>query len=204
MITAAVTGFFTSISLILAIGAQNALVLRHGLARSHVFWICLFCATSDAILIALGVFGFGRLVTAYPSFTLYLAVFGVLFLGVYGLLRLWAAFKGDYAIELTGKPQTLRSALITVAAFTWLNPHVYLDTVALLGAVSAKFESTGEKVVFGIAAIAASYTFFFSLGYGARLLAPYMTSARVWRMLDIAIALVMFVIAYSLAVAFIL
>jgi L-lysine exporter family protein LysE/ArgO len=198
MFSAAVTGFFTSFSLILAIGAQNAFVLRQGLLKSHVFAICLFCALSDAILIAAGVAGFGVVVSLYPALPTYMAWGGAGFLAFYGATRLWAGWKGEYALVLRGKKMALLPAILTLAALTWLNPHVYLDTLGLIGAVSTQFTDTAEKWAFGIAATLASFVFFFSLGYGAGLLAPMMQTAAAWRILDYLIGAVMLVLAFGL------
>jgi len=198
MLTPAITGFATAFALILAIGAQNAFVLRQGLARAHVFWLCLLCAGSDAILIVAGVLGFGAIVGLYPMLPDIMAWGGALFLLVYGALRLWAAVKGNYTMQLSGQTAGLWTTLATGAAFTWLNPHVYLDTLGLVGAVSTQFTDTAEKTAFAIGAVTSSFVFFFGLGYGARLLAPMMQSARAWRILDVLIALVMWAIAIKL------
>ena len=198
MLTASVTGFSTAFALIIAIGAQNAFVLRQGLVRAHVFWLCLLCAVSDAILITVGVLGFGYLVTLYPIFPKLMAFGGAAFLLVYGAMRFWAAWKGEYAMQLAGQSAGLWATLATGAAITWLNPHVYLDTLGLIGAVSTQFVDPVQKTAFGIGAVTASFTFFFSLGYGARLLAPVMQSARAWRILDVLIGLVMWAIAIKL------
>lgn len=198
MLTAAITGYFTAFSLILAIGAQNAFVLRQGLLRSHVFLICLFCAVSDALLITAGVAGFGAMVEYFPRLPFYLSLFGAAFLLFYGATRFLAAWRGDYEMELSGKGLDLWPALGVVFACTWLNPHVYLDTLGLIGAVSTQFEPAAEKWAFGIAAALASFSFFFALGYGARLLAPFMQTAATWRVLDIGIGIVMWLIAFGL------
>ena len=198
MFSAVSVGFFTAFSLILAIGAQNAFVLRQGLKRQHVFWLCLLCAVSDAILIVAGIVGFGSLARSYPSLPWLMAVAGAVFLFIYGVLRLMAALRGNYAMELSGKSAGLWSVLATGAAFTWLNPHVYLDTLGLVGAISTQFPDTSTKIAFGVGATSASFIFFFSLGYGARLLAPVMTSASTWRILDIFIGVVMWVLAAGL------
>ncbi|KQB98055.1 amino acid transporter [Loktanella sp. 1ANDIMAR09] len=198
MIPAALTGFATAFALILAIGAQNAFVLRQGLLRAHVFWLCLLCAASDAILITAGVLGFGYIVTLYPMLPQIMAWGGAAFLAVYGALRLWAAWQGAYTLQLAGKSAGLWATLATGAAFTWLNPHVYLDTLGLVGAISTQFVDPIEKTAFGIGAVTSSFVFFFSLGYGARLLAPVMQSARAWRILDILIGVVMWALAVKL------
>jgi L-lysine exporter family protein LysE/ArgO len=198
MLGVATTGYLTALSLILAIGAQNAFVLRQGLLRAHVFWLCLLFSLSDAVLIAAGVAGFGTLVGMAPWFPTAMALAGAAFLAVYGALRLRAAWRGGDALALGGQSAPLWPTLATGAAFTWLNPHVYLDTLGLIGAVSTQFAPRDEKVVFAIAAAAASFTFFFALGYGARLLAPVMTSRRAWQLLDLGIGLVMWVLAATL------
>ena len=192
------TGFATAFALILAIGAQNAFVLRQGLARSHVFWLCLLCAASDAILITAGVLGFGAIVTLYPLLPQIMALGGAAFLLCYGALRLWAAWKGEYAMQLAGNSAGLWATMATGAAFTWLNPHVYLDTLGLVGAVSTQYVDAAQKTAFGIGAVTSSFVFFFGLGYGARLLAPVMQSARAWRILDFIIGLVMWALAAKL------
>lgn len=194
----ALTGFATGLSLILAIGAQNAFVLRQGLLRAHVFWLCLLCATSDAILIAAGVAGFGAVTAMFPALPRIMALAGAAFLLVYGLIRLRAAWRGDYALVLAGKSAGLWATLATGAAFTWLNPHVYLDMLGLLGSISTGFPEQADKIAFALGAMTASYVFFFSLGYGARYLAPLMQSSRAWRILDSGIAVVMFALAAGL------
>lgn len=198
MFSVALTGFFTAFSLILAIGAQNAFVLRQGLTKNHVFSLCLLCAVSDALLITLGVIGFGAITGILPLFPKIMSLAGAAFLAVYGGLKLLAAWRGDYALVLSGKSAGFWPTMATAAAFTWLNPHVYLDTLGLIGAVSTQFTGPGEKWVFGLAATSASFVFFFSLGYGARLLAPIMQSARAWRLLDLLIGAVMWTLAWQL------
>jgi len=198
MISAGLTGFLTSFSLILAIGAQNAMVIRQGLARSHVFWTCLFCAISDAILISAGVAGFGYITQLYPNLPVYFTYGGIMFLLFYGTQRLWAAYQGHYDAEISGQAKSLGLVIASLAAVTWLNPHVYLDTLALLGAISVQYVDSGEKLAFGAGAVTASFVFFFVLGYGAMLVAPYFQSERFWRGLDVVIACVMFAIAFGL------
>ncbi|NNU80725.1 amino acid transporter [Halovulum dunhuangense] len=197
MISAAATGYGTSLALILAIGAQNAFVLRQGLMRSHVLAVVLVCAISDALLIAAGVAGFAAVTAAWPALPRIMALGGAAFLLVYGFLRLRAAWRGGEALVAGGERQSLRSAVLTCLAFTWANPHVYLDTLGLIGAVSTAFGGPA-KLAFGIGAVAASFSFFFALGYGARLLAPLMRRPGAWRVLDTAIGLTMWAIAASL------
>jgi len=198
--TAATTGFATAFALILAIGAQNAFVLRQGLLKAHVFPLALFCALSDAVLIAAGVWGFGAVVEMYPGFPRMMALAGAAFLICYGLMRLHAAWMGEYAMQLAGQSGSLRATIATAAAFTWLNPHVYLDTLGLIGAISTQFVG-GAKLAFGVGAVTSSFVFFFGLAYGARLLAPIMQSARAWRILDLIIAVVMFALAAKLLIS---
>lgn len=197
MIGAAITGFATAFALILAIGAQNAFVLRQGLSKTHVFPLALFCALSDAVLIVAGVWGFGAIVALWPSLPLIMAIGGAAFLFCYGMMRFWAAYQGDYDMQIAGKSGTLAATIATAAAFTWLNPHVYLDTLGLIGAVSTQFEGSA-KIGFGIGAVTSSFVFFFSLAYGARLLAPLMQSAKAWRILDVLIGVVMLALAFKL------
>ena len=198
MIGAALTGFFTGFSLILAIGAQNAFVLRQGLLRQHVLPLVLLCAFSDALLIAAGVAGFGAVVALFPALPRIMTLAGAAFLLIYGAMRLWAAWQGEYALEITGKARGLWATLGIGAAFTWANPHVYLDTLGLIGAVSTGYPDWSARIVFGLGAVSASFVFFFSLGYGARLLSPVMSSPYAWRWLDIGIGLVMWALAAKL------
>jgi L-lysine exporter family protein LysE/ArgO len=195
MTQAGLAGFFLGFSLILAIGAQNAFVLRQGLRRAHVFAVCLTCAVSDAILIVAGVAGFGALAEAVPWLEPVMRWGGAAFLTVYGLRSLIAAWRGGAALEAGAGAGSLRAALLTCLALTWLNPHVYLDTVVLLGSVSAQYE---DKLAFGVGAVLASFTFFFSLGYGARGLAPLFARPGAWRVLDAGVGLVMLAIAVKL------
>lgn len=190
-------GFGLGLSLILAIGAQNAFVLRAGLRRTHVFAVCLTCALSDAILIAAGVAGFGALAQAVPGLEWAMRLFGAVFLFWYGARSFWAAWQGGETLQASGQVGGLRAALLTCLALTWLNPHVYLDTVVLLGSVSAQYD---EKLAFALGAMTASFVFFFSLGYGARLLAPLFGRPIAWRVLDIGVGAIMWAIAIKLLI----
>lgn len=198
MITATFTGFLTSFALILAIGAQNAFVLRQGILQNHVFWVALTCALSDALLIAAGVAGFGVMIDLIPSLPVIMRYAGAAFLLLYGATRFYAAYKGGEVMEKGHSGGGLRTTILTCLALTWLNPHVYLDTLGLLGAISTQFDSTALKVGFGFGAVSASFVFFFGLAYGARLLTPIMQTARTWQILDIMIGLLMWVLAYGL------
>lgn len=195
MIQSAAAGFGLGLSLILAIGAQNAFVLRQGLQQRHVLAVCLTCAASDAVLIIAGVAGFGWLVTAVPWIGPFMRWAGAAFLLVYGAMSFRSAWRGGGMLQAADAgTQSLTSALTTCLALTWLNPHVYLDTVVLLGSVAAQW----DRPAFGAGAVVASFVFFFSLGYGAALLRPVFTRPRAWRALDLAIGCVMWAIAARL------
>ncbi|MEM7631725.1 MAG: LysE/ArgO family amino acid transporter [Pseudomonadota bacterium] len=189
-------GFLLSLSLILAIGAQNAFVLRQGLRRAHVLPVVLTCAISDAVLIVAGVAGFGALAEAVPWFEPLMRYGGAAFLLWYGWTNARSAWRGGQALAADGEEtQSLRTAILTLLALTWLNPHVYLDTVVLIGSISAQYP---DRTTFGIGAVLASFVFFFSLGYGARALAPLFARPRAWQVLDAIIALTMWAIAFKL------
>jgi L-lysine exporter family protein LysE/ArgO len=189
-------GLGTGLSLILAIGAQNAFVLKQGLLRHHVFAVCLFCAVSDALLIALGVAGMTSIALAAPWLLVAMKWGGVAFLIVYGARSFAAALRGGEGLRPEGKRASLTATLATIAALTWLNPHVWLDTVLLLGAISAQWPSA---VGFALGAMTGSVLFFFGLGYGARLLVPVFARPSSWRWLEAGVGVVMWVIALRLA-----
>lgn len=195
------SGFFLSLSLIVAIGAQNAFVLKQGLKKHYVFWVCSVCALSDAVLIFAGIAGYGAAIAAYPEIETAARYGGALFLAIYAVKSFYSAFGTSHALEPEGEiPAALWKTLLTCLAFTWLNPHVYLDTVVLLGAVSVQYEDAA-RVQFGIGAITASFVFFFSLGYGARFLGPLFQRPIAWKILDALIGLLMLFIAVSLVLA---
>ena len=194
--TAATSGFLLGLSLILAIGAQNAFVLRQGLRREHVFAVCLTCALSDAILIAAGVTGMGWIARELPWLAPVMTWAGATFLFVYGAMSFARAFRPGALAPAGQGAGSLRSALVTCLALTWLNPHVWLDTVVLLGSVAATIP--GSPVAFGAGAAAASFLFFFALGYGARALAPLFARPAAWRALDLGVGVVMWAIAAKL------
>lgn len=198
MLPVLMSGMGLSLSLIAAIGAQNAFVLRQGIRREHVFQVALFCALSDAILIAAGIAGIGLAADRAPWLMPALKWGGVAFLAVYGARALWAAWRGGEALRSPGGGVApLARTLAAIAAITWLNPHVYLDTVVLLGSLSAQYP--GREWVFGLGAAFGSFLFFFALGYGARLLAPLFARPEAWRILDLAVAAIMWSIAVSVA-----
>jgi L-lysine exporter family protein LysE/ArgO len=199
-LTAFFPGFALSISLILVIGAQNAFVLRQGLRRSHAGPVVLVCCLSEGILIFAGVAGFGAVAERAPFALELMRWGGVAFLTVYGLRSLRDAWTNTEALATTsGGEQSLRAALVTVLLFTWANPHVYLDTVGLIGAVAATY---GEgRWAFGAGALAASCLFFLVLGYGARVLAPVFARPSAWRVLDGIVGVTMLGLALKLALS---
>lgn len=193
----ALAGFSLGSGLIMAIGAQNAFVLRLGLLRSHVFAICLLCALSDAALIVLGIAGLGTLVQRSPLLLTAVTYGGALFLFVYGLMAFRRVFTPEAMKTGQKETPTLAAAVATALAFTFLNPHVYLDTVLLLGSFSAKYLGQ-ERIAFGAGAVTASFAWFFGLGYGARLLAPVFARPVAWQVLDVLIGGIMWLLAASL------
>ena len=199
MLSAFLTGFFLGFSLILAIGAQNSFVLRQGLIGRHVFTVALFCSLSDAILISVGVAGISIFLNNYINLALdWLFSISAIWLTVYGLIRLRDAVKGKSALVIeSASTNGLISTLSILVILTFANPHVYLDTVVLIGSVSQQF--TGNiKVAYALGASLASFVFFFSLAYGAKLLSPIMQKPLAWRILDSFIALVMFSLAIKM------
>ncbi|WP_420568197.1 LysE/ArgO family amino acid transporter [Thalassovita sp.] len=196
--TSLTAGFWLGLSLIMAIGAQNAFVLRQGIRREHVFAVCLTCALSDAILIAAGVSGFGALVNRLPWLEPVMRWGGAAFLLIYGARAFWAAWKGGENLQAAQSGRaSLGGVLVTCLLLTWANPHVYLDTVVLLGSVAAQYP---DRLHFALGAITASFAFFFSLGYGARRLAPLFERPVAWRVLDAFVGCIMWSVALSLLV----
>ncbi|WP_114946984.1 LysE/ArgO family amino acid transporter [Microvirga calopogonii] len=189
-------GFLLGLSLILPIGAQNAFVLRVGLRGEHVFAVCLTCALSDAALILAGVSGFAQVSARVPWVETVLLYGGAAFLLVYGARSFMAAFGTASLRPSEATPESLGRVVLACLAFTWLNPHVYLDTVVLIGSISTQFNQ--GKGSFAAGAMLASFTFFFSLGFGARLLKPFFARPVTWRILDVAIGLIMWVTAARL------
>lgn len=194
--TALISGFTLSLSLILAIGAQNAFVLKQGLRKHHVFLVCSICAISDAILILAGIAGFGALVKQFPTLQVVASLGGAAFLFAYGTRSFFSAFRNQHGLDPVGDTtQSAWKTALVCLAFTWLNPHVYLDTVVLIGSISTQYD---DLIMFGLGACAASFVFFFSLGYGARLLTPIFHKPISWKVLEFIIGIVMYGIALSL------
>lgn len=192
------TGLLTGLSLILAIGAQNAFVLRQGLRGEHVLAVCLTCAVSDAILIAVGVTSFGRIAQLLPWLTPAMRYAGGAFLIWYGARSLRAALRSGEALVVgTERPRSgLAPTLLACLGITWLNPHGYLDTMVLLGTISTRFGD--DAPVFAAGAITSSFLFFFTLGFGSARLRPIFAKPAAWRVLEGLIAAVMWTIAAKL------
>ena len=200
MLSAFFTGFILGFSLILAIGAQNTFVLRQGLMGRHVFVVALFCSLSDALLIFIGVAGISIFLNNHIYLVSdWLFAFASIWLTGYGLLRLKDAVKGNSALVAAS---TLNNGIVSTLSFlvvlTFANPHVYLDTVILIGSVSQQFPGN-IKFAFAIGAALASFVFFFSLAYGAKFLSPIMQRPLAWRVLDGFIAFVMFSLAIKIS-----
>jgi L-lysine exporter family protein LysE/ArgO len=205
---AAVLGLATGLSLIVAIGAQNAYVLRLGIVGSahRVAPVVIICALSDAVLIALGVAGVGALVQAAPVALVVIRIVGSGFLVVYGLLAARRALRPEALVaddpvspRGAGSGPSLRGVVLTALAFTWLNPHVYLDTLLLLGSIAAH-QGPVDRWWFALGAVLASCLWFSALGFGARLLRPVFARPTAWRVLDGLIAVVMIGLGIRLAV----
>lgn len=192
-------GFFASFALIAAIGAQNAFVLRQGIRREHVLPVVAMCTVSDIVLIAAGIGGVGALITAHPSAVNVAKFGGAAFLIGYGLLAAKRAWRPSALTPSDAAPARLGAVLITCAALTFLNPHVYLDTVVLLGTLAN--ESGDGRWLFGVGAVTASAVWFTSLGLGARRLAGLFATPSTWRILDGIIAVMMLALGISLAVS---
>jgi L-lysine exporter family protein LysE/ArgO len=196
-LAAATAGFGTGLSLIVAIGAQNAFVLRQGIRREAVLAVVGICALSDALLIALGVGGVGALVTALPGALTAVAWIGGLFLVGYGVLAARRALRPSGALVAGGDAAgSRRRAVLACLAMTWLNPHVYLDTVFLLGSVAA--DRGPLRWTFGLGAALASVCWFAALGFGARLLSRFLARPSAWRVLDGLVAATMTVLGVTL------
>jgi L-lysine exporter family protein LysE/ArgO len=193
-------GLFLGMSLIIAIGAQNAFVLRQGILNKHVFLVSLFCSLADSFLICIGVLGisffFDNFIEEYLDL---LFGFSSIWLLSYGLIRLKASFQSKtiLAIKIT-EPKDLKTTLLILMVLTFANPHVYLDTMVLIGSVSQQFHGH-QKITFTLGACFASFIFFFTLSYSAKLLSKFTKKVIFWRALDLSIALIMFSIALNLA-----
>ena len=191
MFLALLDGFLLGGSLIVAIGAQNAFVIRQGIVGQHIFWVCLFCAVVDAVLMVTGVYGIGYIVSYLPTLIPVMTYAGAVYLGWFGVQALKRVFK-PLALSTDEQPvERLSSALLRCAGFTLLNPHVYLDTVVLVGGL-ANARLPEERDLFTLGAACASFLWFFSIGFGAMVLKPFLDRAVVWRCIDAVIATIMF------------
>lgn len=196
-VIALISGFLAGFSLIVAIGAQNAFVIKQGLQRNHVLLVVAFCSISDIALIILGIGGLGRLIQSHPQTLEFIRWFGVAYLIWFGIKSLKSVFQNQ-TIHLNGREaNSTGKILLTLLTFTFLNPHVYLDTVILLGSIANQF--TNLRWYFALGASLASITWFSLIGFGARLASKYMTYPILWKILDSLIAFIMFTIAISLA-----
>ena len=196
-VIALISGFLASLSLIIAIGAQNAYVIKQGLLRSHVAMVVLFCSVADAFFIVLGVGGLGTFVQSQPKALEYIRWFGVAYLTWFGFKSARAAFSTQTLTVATSESQSAIKVLLSLITFTFLNPHVYLDTVILLGSIANQFAS--HRWLFALGASMASVIWFTAIGFGAQAASKYMTRPIFWKILDSVIAVVMFTIAITLA-----
>jgi L-lysine exporter family protein LysE/ArgO len=198
-ITTFLAGFGLSAALILASGAQNLFVLRQGLRQEHVGAIVFFCGCADAVLILAGVAGVGAFLAALPGLQLFLGLGGAAFLGWYGVKAFQRMLAPDAMRVTEGAGVTLGKAIAATAAFTFLNPHVYVDTVLLMGAAGSA-QPVDLRPVFVLGATSASFAWFTALGYGARLLVPLFSRPEAWRVLDAFVGITMLTLAGSLLV----
>jgi L-lysine exporter family protein LysE/ArgO len=191
-------GFIVTISLIMAIGAQNAYILKLGLLKQYVLLAVLMCITFDFILISAGVFGLGYFIQGNQLLINSIAIFGIVFLIFYAALSFKSAFKNE-SLQVDGNVKTnpLKQVVSLILVFTFLNPHTYLDTILLIGGIGANIENE-FKIYFLLGAVSASSVWFFSLGFGARFLIPLFKKQITWKILDISIGFLMLFIAYSL------
>ncbi|MHA3982291.1 LysE/ArgO family amino acid transporter [Acinetobacter venetianus] len=197
--SAFVYGLGIGFSLILAIGAQNAFVLKQGLKQQYVFWVCFICALSDSILIYLGVTGFSKIIVNFPLILNVSKYFGAAFLFLYGLRNFYSALKSTSSLNPSDiEKDSLLKIIGMCLAFTWLNPHVYLDAIILIGSISVQFSD--QLYLFAAGTILASWIFFFSVGYGAKMLLPLFKKATSWKILDVLIGVTMWTIATMLII----
>ena len=194
---ALVPGFLTGLSLIIAIGAQNAFVIRQGLLRQHVLLVVAICAISDAALIFLGTGGLGTLIQSRPSLIEFIRWFGVIYLAWFGIRSIRSVFKDQSLVTGEDSDMNRLKIVATSLSLTFLNPHVYLDTVILLGSIANQFDDNRWFFAFG--STLASFVWFTAIGFGARAASRFMSKPIFWKILDSLIAVVMFTIAITLA-----
>ncbi|RLB91102.1 MAG: amino acid transporter [Deltaproteobacteria bacterium] len=196
MLLTFLTGMGTGGGLIIAIGAQNAFVLSQGVRRNHVIVIPLICAVCDAVLVAIGVAGVGTYIASSKVLSQAAGIGGALFLFCYGISSFRSAFKGQQLDADQKGEASLKAAVLTTLAVTLLNPHVYIDTILLLGSIASQFQHP-EHLVFGAGAATASFVWFFSLSLGSRLLVPFFKKQLSWRILDTLVGIIMWTVAFS-------
>lgn len=197
-----IKGFACSASLIVAIGAQNAFVIRQGLMQNHLLLTAFLCSLIDASLIVVGVLGFGQVISSYPLTIEITKYFAIAFLLAYGGFSIRSAFKNKALENEIGQAvQSRKKTILLLLALSLLNPHVYLDTVILLGSIASQ-HPPDEQFYFAIGAIVASFIWFFSLSYGSQFLAPFLRSSLSWKIIDTCIAFIMWTIAVSLWITF--
>ena len=202
MISEILRGALISASLIIAIGAQNLFVLKQGLLRNHIFYVSVICFICDFVLMSIGILGVGTFISTNPLITNILAILGALFLIWYGFKAFKSAIKGTSSMQVQSQDSndnSLVKVILATLAITLLNPHVYLDTVVIVGGIAGTLSSE-QKIAFLIGAVCVSFLWFFSIGYGARLLTPLFKQKRMWVILDCLVGLVMFYIAYRLII----
>jgi L-lysine exporter family protein LysE/ArgO len=196
-VIALVPGLLTGLSLIIAIGAQNAFVIRQGLSRSNVLLVVLICAASDALLIFLGTGGLGTLIQSKPDLLEFIRWFGVLYLTWFGAKAVRSVLSNQSLEVGEGTTSSKKAAILSVLGFTFLNPHVYLDTVILLGSIANQFEE--DRWFFALGASIGSFLWFSAIGFGAKAASRFMSRPIFWKILDSIIAVVMFSVAIFLA-----
>ena len=187
------SGILSGLALIIAIGAQNAFVIRQGLQRQHVLIVVLFCAISDALLIAAGTAGLGKAIESAPEVLENVRWFGVTYLIFFGLKSLRSAFRHNTLTLEQGNLVSRKRTILTVLGLTFLNPHVYLDTVIFLGSIANQFPA--DKWFFSAGAMTASFLWFFFIGFGSKMAARFMVKVIFWKVLDLAVAIIMFTLA---------
>ena len=192
-------GFIVCFGLIVSIGAQNAFVLKQGILKQHVFWVALLCFLCDVLLMGVGVLGLGTIIAQSHWASIGLALFGALFLFTYGSRSFISAYRGTSQLLAQQQAQTvsLKRVILVTLAITLLNPHVYIDTVAIVGGIGGTL-NFDEKIHFLAGALLCSLIWFFGLAYGAGLLRPYFEKRRIWQILDAITGLIMYGIALSL------
>ncbi|HDL5376602.1 TPA: amino acid transporter [Mannheimia haemolytica] len=196
-----IQGFIVCFGLIVSIGAQNAFLLKQGILKQHIFWIALLCFLGDVFLMTIGVLGLGTLIAELPVVSFIISLLGAIFLLSYGSSRSFiSVFKsGEYLVASGENATSLKKALLITFAITFLNPHVYIDTVVIVGSIGGKLDFNG-KIYFLAGALLCSFIWFFGIGYGASLLSPYFAKRRTWQILDAVTGLIMYFIAFSLLI----